>query len=112
MLLATKLKNRVLLAAASSDLPLQFHLRNTSVNGRKVGCCGFIVNTQSGSCVYVDTEKSIYGPLSDKCLYRYARDTRDFASTGLKNGWNRFCSDDDLPGNVIRMLREGKGELK
>lgn len=112
MLLATKLKNRILLAADQNDLPLKFYLKNISVNGRKVGCSGFVVSVQSGACIYVDTEHSVFGPLSDKCLYRYAKDIRDFSSTGLRNGWNFFCTEDALPGNILRMLREGKGEEK
>lgn len=70
MLLATKLKNRILLAAKPEDLPLKIELKNIIVNGVKRGCSGFVTNMQTGSCVYIDTEKLVYGPLSDKCMYR------------------------------------------
>ena len=69
MLLATKLKNRILLAAKPEDLPLKIELKNIIVNGVKRGCSGFVTNMQTGSCVYIDTEKLVYGPLSDKCMY-------------------------------------------
>lgn len=108
-MLATKLKNRILTVASEADLPLRFKLKNNTVNGRKVGCSGFITNIQTGSCVYVDTEHSVYGPLSDKVLFRYARDEKDFSSNGLANGQNRFCADDELAANVVKMLRAGCG---
>ena len=37
MLLATKLKNRILLAAKPEDLPLKIELKNIIVNGVKRG---------------------------------------------------------------------------
>lgn len=55
MLLATKLKNRILLAAKPEDLPLKIELKNIIVNGVKRGCSGFVTNMQTGSCVYIDT---------------------------------------------------------
>lgn len=106
-LLATKLRNQILTASSDQDLPLRFKLKNTTVNGRRVGCAGFITDIQTGSCVYVNTEHSVYGPLSDKVLYRYARDEKDFSSNSLKNGWNRFCADDELAKNVLALLRGG-----
>ena len=42
MLLATKLKNRILLAAKPEDLPLKIELKNIIVNGVKRGCSGFV----------------------------------------------------------------------
>lgn len=112
MLLATKLKNRILLAAKPEDLPLKIELKNIVINGAKRGCSGFVTNMQTGSCVYMDTEKSVYGPLSDKCMYRYARDSKDYSSNRLQNGWNRWATDDELPEQVIRLLRSGAGILK
>lgn len=108
-MLATKLKNQILVAAREEDMPLQFKLKNISINGRKVGCSGFITNMQTGACVYVNTERSVYGPLSDKVLFRYARDEKDFSSNGLANGQNRFCADDKLAANVLALLRSGCG---
>mgnify|MGYP006865990794 FL=1 len=112
MLLATKLKNRILLAAKSEDLPLKIELKNIVINGVKRGCSGFVTNMQTGSCVYIDTEKLVYGPLSDKCMYRYARDNKDYSSNGLQNGWNRWATDEELPKQVVRLLREGIGIMR
>lgn len=108
-MLATKLKNRILTVADENDLPLRFKLKNITVNRRNVGCSGFVTNIQTGSCVYVNTEHSAYAPMSDKVLYRYARDEKDFSSSGLKNGWNNFCLDSELADNVVKLLREGCG---
>lgn len=108
-MLATKLKNQILLL--NNDLPLRFKLKNNTVNGRKVGCSGFITNIQSGACVYVDTEHSSYGPLSDKVLFRYAWDEKDFSSNRLKNGYNHFCTDSELAASVLKLLRTGCGIL-
>lgn len=112
MLLAIKLKNQILKQAAGADLPLVFSLRNISVNGAKRGCSGFVQNPQTGSTVYVNTEHSPYAPLADKSLYRYARDTKDYSSNSLSNGWNNFCIDEELPTQILSLLRAGKGELK
>lgn len=111
MLLATKLKNQIRRQAADTDLPLAFFLQNISVDGKKRGCSGFIQNLQTGSTVYVNTEHSIYAPLADKSLYRYARDTKDYSSTSLSNGWNNFCMDDELPLRVLTLLRAGKAKI-
>lgn len=106
-LLATKLKNEILREANDQDIPLRFSLKNVTMNGRKVGCTGFVTNIQTGSCVYVNTEHSVYSPLSDKVMYRYARDEKDFSSNKLKNGWNNFCPDGELAKNILKMLRAG-----
>lgn len=112
MLLATKLKNRILLATRPEDMPLKIELKNIIVNGQKRGCSGFVTNMQTGSCVYIDTEKSVFGPLSDKCLYRYARDNKDYSSNRLQNGWNCWATDDELPKQVVKLLREGTGIMR
>lgn len=111
MLLATKLKNQILSQAADTGLPLAFSLQNISVNGKKRGCSGFVQNLQTGSTVYVNTEHSVYAPLADKSLYRYARDTKDYSSTSLSNGWNNFCTDNELPLQVLALLRASKGKI-
>lgn len=112
MLLAIKLKNRILRAASSGDLPIEIKLKNCLVNEQKRGCSGFVRNPKTGSCVYVSTEEAVYGPLSKKCLYRYSKDMDDTSSNDLVNGYNRFCTAEELPEIIIRMLREGKGILK
>lgn len=93
-LLATKLKNAFL-----KEGPFETHFRNTSINGVKKGCYGFVVNKENGKIAYLDTEHSIYGPISDKSLYRTAVSLSDF--TG---GRNNFCKDDELVENVIALI--------
>ena len=51
-LLMTRLKN---LVKKESGIEYQYHL-----------------------CIYVNTEHSCYAPLSNKFMYRYAKDTNDF----------------------------------
>lgn len=79
----------------------EIKLDNISINGRKVGCSGFISNPENGLVVYLDTEKSCYSPLSDRNLVRYARNLKDF-----KGGYNEFAKDDDLLRKIVTMLEK------
>jgi len=64
-----------------------------------------ILQTLNGKCVYVNTEKAIYQPLSDKNLVRYAADMKDCSSIGLGvMGRNQFVTDDALVQKIIDML--------
>ena len=111
-MLAVKTKNALLQEAAAVGINITIQAKNTSINGRKVGCFGFARNTDTGSVVYFSTEKSVYGPLADKSLYRYALDEKDFSSKWLRNGFNNFCVDAELAKNIVRLLVEGKGEVR
>lgn len=112
MLLAIKLKNQILRASQGMDLPLEFKLKNIRLNDAVRGCSGFVRNTKTGSCVFVSTEHSMFAPLSEKSLYRYARDMADYSSNCLINGHNYFCLDEELPAAIVKLLHSGKGELK
>lgn len=107
MLLSVKLKNGLTSLAEQMGMDITTHLKNITVNGQKRGCSGFV--TCGESCVYVTTEHSCYGPISDKSMCRYAKDTEDFSSNGLKKGYNQFVADDFLAAKVISMLKNGKG---
>ena len=100
MLLSVKLKNGLTSLAEQMGMDITTHLKNITVNGQKRGCSGFV--TCGESCVYVTTEHSCYGPISDKSMCRYAKDTEDF-------GYNQFVADDFLAAKVISMLKNGKG---
>lgn len=81
MLLATKLKN-----AIKREMPetnVEFVLHNINVNGRKLGCSGFVVNKDNGMVMYVniDTPKRL------GYLYRRAKSTSDYVG-----GYNRFAN--------------------
>ena len=56
----------------SEDMMLTHNLHDIAINGKKVGCSGHITNIFNKRCVYVSTEKSVYQPISDKDLVRYA----------------------------------------
>lgn len=107
MLLSVKLKNGLTSLAEQMGMDITVNLKNITVNGQRRGCSGFV--TCGESCVYVTTEHSCYGPISDKSMCRYAKDTEDFSSNGLKNGYNQFVADDFLDAKVISMLKNGKG---
>lgn len=82
MLLATKLKN-----AIKREMPeanIEFVLHNINVNGRKLGCSGFVVNKDNGMVMYVNTEK-VLGH-----LYRRAKSTSDYVG-----GMNRWASTEE-----------------
>jgi hypothetical protein len=104
--LSRKLLNQLAaIEADSDDMMLTHDLHNIAINGKKVGCSGHIANLLNGKCVYVNTEKAIYQPLSDKNLVRYAADMKDCSSIGLGvMGRNQFVTDDALVQKIIDML--------
>ena len=104
--LSRKLLNQLAaIEAGSADLMLTHDLHNIAINGKKVGCSGHIANSLNGKCIYVNTEKAIYQPLSDKNLVRYAVDMKDYSSIGLGvMGRNQFVTDDVLAQKIIDML--------
>lgn len=97
VLLMTRLKN---LVKKENDIEYQYHLRNIVINGVKKGCSGFIVNPHNHLCIYVNTEHSCYAPLSNKFMYRYAKDTNDFS--GDANLWAN--SESELAKGIVKLL--------
>ncbi len=106
MLLSSNLRKRLAVLAKQHGIEISVKLKDISVNGQKRGCSGFV--TCGESCVYVSTEHTCFGPISDKSMCRYANNTKDFSSNRLKNGYNQFVSDDALAAKVISMLKSGK----
>lgn len=77
---------------------LEVRLKDIDINGRKIGCSGFIVSGTTGSCVYLTTE-----PCSNLgYMYRYADDIKDFE--GYSNHWSRTV--EDLVANILEMLKK------
>lgn len=101
VILMTKLKNGISKIQATG---LEFHLRNVTINGVKRGCSGHVKNTETGHVVYINTEKSCYQPLSDKNLYRVARDIKDYGGAHSRNRWATDCS---LAQDVVNLLKIG-----
>ena len=83
MLLATKLKNAIKREMPESNV--EFVLHNINVNGRKLGCSGFVVNKDNGMVMYVSTETTMFG-----YMYRRAKSTSDFVG-----GYNRWASTEE-----------------
>ena len=106
MLLSYNLSKSLTVLARRQGMEISVELKDISVNGQKRGCSGFVICGES--CVYVTTEHSCYGRISDMSMCRYAKGTRDFSSHGLRNGYNQFVSDDVLAAKVISMLKHGK----
>ena len=96
--------------AGKEGIEIDYWLHNREVNWCKVGCSGHIINKTTGSVAYVDTEPAIDG----KVLYRLARDVIDCSSTGLINGYNRWCENDadELAYKVVRMLVKEKAQTR
>ena len=82
MLLATRLKNAIKREMPEANIEFVFH--NININGRKLGCSGFIVNKDNGTVMYVNTEKVL------GYLYRLAKSTSDYVG-----GMNRFASTEE-----------------
>lgn len=97
-LLATKLKNRI---AKEGNYVVE--LKNIDINGRKVGCSGFVSNPENNVVLYIDTEKSFFYPHADKNLIRYALNNKDY--TGC---YNIFVTDERLISEIVAMLNNPK----
>ena len=99
VILSTKLRN---LISKNANIELEFYLKNISINGRKTGCSGFIRNPKTNLIVYTNTEHSVYAPLSNKFLYRYAEDLQDYGGPYSFNLWAN--SEEDLAKKIVRHL--------
>ena len=80
--------------------------KNIRVNGELRGVSGFL-KYKDGRFVYFNTERSCYGPLSDKVMFRAAKNEKDY--TG---GYNCWCNDHpfDLVKAIDRLLQTGGDE--
>lgn len=112
MLLKTKLTNQLKKEAFEQGIRIEIYLNNISVNGTKTGCSGHVVNSMTCGCVYLNTEGSVLSSLAGKSMFRLARDTKDWSSNSLKNGYNRWVKDENLASSVISVLKREKGERK
>ena len=96
MLLANKLKN-----AIKREMPetnVKFVLHNINVNGRKLGCSGFVLNRDNGMVMYVSTETTLFG-----YMYRRAKSTSDYIG-----GYNRWASTE---AELVKGIVEGLNGL-
>lgn len=94
-LLMTKVKN-AFKKVGNDPFQYQFYLKNININGDKRGCSGFIINRDTKSCVYVNTEPSVLSSMQPY-LYRYADDNSDY-----KGYRNRYASSlDELVKNIV-----------
>lgn len=109
-LLSTKLTRTLRDAADTFGVSVEVSLKNILVNGQKRGCSGFVRNTSNGSVAYLNTEKSCFEPLAKKNMYRLAANTSDYSSNGLRNGFNRWVSDENLAEVVVAMVKHEKAE--
>lgn len=66
-----------LITDANGLCPDMVDFHNIKVNGETRGCSGFL-RYENGQLIYVNTEYSCYGPLSDKILYRRAKHEKDY----------------------------------
>lgn len=98
MILTTKLRS--LLKKIESGLELEFYLKNENINGMRVGCSGFVKNTENNKIVYVSTVKNCYEPLSKKNLIRVAKSLKDFSGER-----NQFATDEELASKIVELLR-------
>lgn len=106
VILTTKLKNAILRHAGSMNL--KFTLRNTSINGVKTGCSGFIRNLDNNSVVYTTTEESVASWLT--YLYRRADDEKDYGSRRWYNQWTNNKDLEELAECICRLLAQDPSE--
>lgn len=81
----------------------EFKVKNIRINGEARGCSGHI--RWHGRVVYFTTERSCFGPLSDKFMYRKANSMQDF--TG---GTNQWCEGgkDTLAREIAKLLTDDR----
>ena len=103
LILAVKLKNALKKANEKYGYDLKFDIKNIIINGAKRGCSGFVTNTQNGSCVYTDTERTCCANLG--VMYRYADNNKDYS--GYYNRWTgRVYTVDSLANEILKLLGE------
>lgn len=98
LILTTKLKNA--LNKQGGEMPLQFTLKNITINGEKRGCSGFVRNLANNTVVYINTEESCLSNLH--YMYRYADHEKDY--TGYRNRWANSL--DELAEATINLLKK------
>lgn len=100
MLLKTKLNNQI----KKLDPNVQMiNVKNIVINGVKRGCSGFCV--KGNNTVYFTTEVLPMFGQKDSVMWRYAKDTKDYSSTRIKNGQNRWCEPDKLAQQIVKALQ-------
>lgn len=97
LLLATKLKN--LINNAYPDNTYLFELKNIKLNGQPRGCSGFIKNPETGSVIFLTTEKTGCSWLKEY-MYRYESQKRGLG----RNRWT--SSQEELIREVHHLLAE------
>ena len=98
LILSTKLKNAI--NKQCGDMPLQFTLKNITINGAKRGCSGFVRNLDNNTVVYIDTEEPCLSNLH--YMYRYANNEKDY--TGYHNRWANSL--EELAKATIDLLKK------
>lgn len=102
---AITLRRQLERAATENNIRLRYSLKNVRVNGVLKGCSGHVVDSETGICVYMTTDVGSYKPLSDKAMYRLAKNERDYSSNSLKSGYNRWTKTGSLPYCVIDLIK-------
>lgn len=98
-ILMTKVKNAIM--KRRNDV--SFDLHNITVNHKKYGCSGFIINNNNQTTVYINTE-----PCLNQYMYRYADNTKDFS--GYHNRW--ASSFEELIDAIDKLLDSSPAEAK
>lgn len=95
-LLTRAVKNRML----KVDPNLEFDIHQVNVNGRKMGCSGYVTDPETGNVIYLSTDLiEVIGQHMD-VMFRTVRDKND--THGLTNHW---ASDDTFAAEAVHLLR-------
>lgn len=74
---------------------LKFYLRDDVTCYHKVGCIGFIQNTDNEKIVYITTE-----PVNGLTMYRTAESLTDF-----RGGPNQWCKESEYKQKILELLK-------
>ena len=95
-LLTRAVKNRML----KVDPNLEFDIHQVNVNGRKMGCSGYVTDPETGNVIYLSTDFiEVIGQHMD-VMFRTVKDKND--THGLTNHW---ASDDTFAAEAVHLLR-------
>ena len=97
-LLSVKLRNQL----RKLNPALEVELKNTNINGRKVGCSGYITDPHTGRVIFVDTE-SLLQPIVGGDLWRAVEvKGRSYTPGGSRN---YYSAEDRLARDIVEAFK-------
>lgn len=81
---------------------LAVELKNININGRKVGCTGYITDPRTGRVIYVDTESLSQPPLGGALWRAVAVKDQSHTPGGSRN---YYSAEDRLARDIVEAFK-------